>query len=426
MAAVVTGQAGYDAGYPWAQVGSAEERRNPGDYYLRPAEGGGEPPGRWWGAGAERLGLAGEVERKPWDLLITKRLDPQGGVTRLGKAPGGRSAEALYGRMLEAEPEATAERRAELHREAEAKSRQSPLYWDLTVSLSKSISVYHASIGENIRQAHIAGDAEAEAQWTATLAELNEMIYAANRAGLEYFQEQAGYTRTGSHAARIDGRETGQWHEADLAVAVWLQHTSRDGDPQMHLHNTIAHTAYTRADGKWRAPDTRGYSEFYGAMASIVALHLECAMTQRFGVEWELREDFGAEIKGITGEIMKEFSSRRQAINEATRELARQYEADTGRAPSQGMLAKLAQSANLSTRHGKEGALDLDQLRESWDTRLRELCGLRLRDIAPDVSNPPAGGATERRNPDPRNPGGAMAQGLSRAEERRAAEPAGR
>jgi hypothetical protein len=28
-----------------------------------------------------------------------------------------------------------------------------------------------------------------------------------------------GYTRTGSHNTRVHGRETGQWHEADLAVA---------------------------------------------------------------------------------------------------------------------------------------------------------------------------------------------------------------
>ena len=39
-----------------------------------------------------------------------------------------------------------------------------------------------------------------------------------------------GYTRTGSHNTRVHGRETGQWHGADLAVAHWLQHTSRDGD----------------------------------------------------------------------------------------------------------------------------------------------------------------------------------------------------
>ena len=38
-------------------------------------------------------------------------------------------------------------------------------------------------------------------------------------AGFGYFQREAGYTRTGSHNTRVHGRETGQWHEADLAVA---------------------------------------------------------------------------------------------------------------------------------------------------------------------------------------------------------------
>jgi hypothetical protein len=56
------------------------------------------------------------------------------------------------------------------------------------------------------------------------------MIWQAVRAGFTYFQQEAGYTRTGSHGTRVHGRETGQWHEADLAVAHWLQHTSRDGD----------------------------------------------------------------------------------------------------------------------------------------------------------------------------------------------------
>ncbi len=53
------------------------------------------------------------------------------------------------------------------------------------------------------------------------------MIWQAVWAGFEYFQREAGYTCTGSHNTRVHGRETGQWHEADLAVAHWLQHTSR-------------------------------------------------------------------------------------------------------------------------------------------------------------------------------------------------------
>jgi hypothetical protein len=45
------------------------------------------------------------------------------------------------------------------------------------------------------------------------------MIWQAVRAGFDYFQREAGYTRTGSHNTRVHGRETGQWHEAELAVA---------------------------------------------------------------------------------------------------------------------------------------------------------------------------------------------------------------
>jgi TrwC relaxase len=88
--------------------------------------------------------------------------------------------------------------------------------------------------------------------------------------GEQHLRREAGYTRTGSHNTRVHGRETGHWHEADLAVAHWLQHTSRDGDMQLHVHSQIAHTARTGIDGKWRAPDSWGYNEHLGAVAAIV------------------------------------------------------------------------------------------------------------------------------------------------------------
>ena len=127
------------------------------------------------------------------------------------------------------------------------------------------------------------------------------MIWQAVRAGFGYFQREAGYTRTGSHNTRVHGRETGQWHEADLAVAHWLQHTSRDGDMQLHVHSQIAHVARTVIDGKWRAPDSLGYNEHIGAVAAIVSQHLEEALTGRFGLAWEARDDgHGFEITGIS------------------------------------------------------------------------------------------------------------------------------
>ncbi len=179
--------------------------------------------------------------------------------TQLGRPPSsGRKAADLYAQLLAAEPHATTERKRELRTEAVRQARQSPLFFDLTLSLSKSISIFHASLGENARLARQAGDHEGDQYWTALVTEVDDMIYQAVRAGFGYFQREAGYTRTGSHNTRVHGQETGQWHEAELAVAHWLQHTSRDGDMQLHVHSQIAHVARTTTDGKWRAPDSLG------------------------------------------------------------------------------------------------------------------------------------------------------------------------
>ena len=56
-------------------------------------------------------------------------------------------------------------------------------------------------------------------------------------------------------------------------------------------------------DGKWRAPDSLGYNEHIGAVGAIVSQHLEEALTARFGLAWEARDDgHGFEIKGISGQ----------------------------------------------------------------------------------------------------------------------------
>ena len=245
MAVVATLSKGYDLDYIWKQVdrGPAKDAAS---YYIQASESGGEPPGRWWGPGARALGFepGQRVEREPYDLLFGERKAPDG--TQLGRPPGdGRKAADLYAQLLAAEPHATAERKRELRTEAVRKARQSPLFFDLTLSLSKSISIFHASLGENARLARQAGDHDGDQYWSALVGEVDEMIWQAVHAGFGYFQREAGYTRTGSHGTRVHGRETGQWHEADLAVAHWLQHTSRDGDMQLHVHSQIAHVAKT-------------------------------------------------------------------------------------------------------------------------------------------------------------------------------------
>jgi len=277
---------------------------------------------------------------------------------QLGRHPdNGRKAADVYKLLLATEPHATAERKRELRTEAVRKARQSPLFFDLTLSLSKSISIFHASLGENARLARQACDRDGDAYWSGLVGEVDAMIWQAVDAGFGYFQREAGYTRTGSHNTRVHGRETGQWREADLAVAHWLQHTSRDGDMQLHVHSQIAHVARTTTDGKWRAPDSLGYNEHIGAVAAVVAQHLEEALTARFGLEWVARDDgHGFEIKGISGEMMRVFSSRRESITADLRVRAARFEQRYGRAPSQRELAQLAQASNFKTRNPKHGA----------------------------------------------------------------------
>jgi hypothetical protein len=228
------------------------------------------------------------------------------------------------------------------------------------------------------------------------VAEVDEMIYQAVHAGFGYFQREAGYTRTGSHNTRVHGRETGQWREADLVVAHWLQHTSRDGDMQLHVHSQIAHAARTRTDGKWRAPDSLGYNEHIGAVAAITAQHLEEALTGRFGIEWTAREDgHGFEIKGISREMMRLFSSRRESISADLRAPPSGSSSVTA-APSQRELAQLAQASNFATRKSKEGAPGTAQLHAGCADKLARAHGIPLASVAPSVWHAATGNAAAR------------------------------
>jgi conjugative relaxase-like TrwC/TraI family protein len=307
---------GYDLDYAWRAVGEAY--RGAG-CYLAAAEAG-EPPGTWWGPGAERLGFGEgrQVEREAYDLLFGERKGPDG--RRLGRAPAnaGKAVE-IYKSLVAAEPGAGDHRRAGLRIVAQRQARTSPLYFDLTRSWSKDISIFHASLGAAVQRARDEADKHAEAVAAALLAEVDQILREANNAALAYFQREAGYVRTGSHVARVDGRESGQFREADLIVASWYQHTSRDGDMQLHTHNQIAHVAITRHDGKGRAPDSTAYYEHVRAAGQVASVHVESALTRRFGLGWAPRSDgMGFAIEGIGADLMAAFSHRRAEITKVT------------------------------------------------------------------------------------------------------------
>ena len=131
---VVTVAKGYDLGYIWKTQGKASGQHAAGGCYINAAQAG-EPPGRWWGPGAQALGFAAEqvVERGAYDAVYQQR-DPRTGE-KLGRPPGRyvRFADHLA-RLRAAEPHATAERVIELEREAAQATRQAAVYTDVTIS----------------------------------------------------------------------------------------------------------------------------------------------------------------------------------------------------------------------------------------------------------------------------------------------------
>jgi AAA domain/TrwC relaxase len=392
MGAVVTAKSGYDLGYAWKGQTGAEPEKSPGGYYMNAAQAG-EAPGRWFGPGAEALGLAeGQAlsteEDKVAYYAVYQQIHPVTGE-KLGRAPKNGSkteldADVYLAALLDAEPHATRERQRELAREAARMTRSTAPYTDVTVSWSKSVSILHASIRENARQARMAGDDSAAAWWDAREARFQQILQAANLAALRHAQEWAGMTRTGYHGGKVDGRETGRWAAAGVVVASWLQGTSRDGDPHDHEHNQFARMVQTVGDGKWRALDTMALRNQLPAMQAIAAAHGEPGLAREFGVAWVARADgAGNEIRGISQAQMDSYSSRAKAIEEGTPEAVRLWTAKHGRAPNQRELLYIQNEVWERTRDGKpEGAIDWDALGAKWDAT----AGGKLAQVARGVS----------------------------------------
>ena len=378
---------------------SPEPERSTGGYYINAAQAG-EPPGRWWGPGAAALGLGpGKVvERKPYKAVY-EQIDPRTGE-KLGRPRGNYAKYTDHlARLTAAEPHATAERLIELERQAAQATRQPAAYTDVTVSFSKSISVLHASIRENARRARLAGDERAAALLDRAGGEVpgrpapGEPRCAGVRAAVGWRHPH----RLSRHPGRR--QEPGRFEEAGLIVTSWLQGTSRDGDPQDHIHNQIARITRTVRDGKWRAHDTATLRSVIGALQAVAATAVECELTREFGVAWVPRADGrGNEISGITQAQMDAYSTRTVAVKEKERELAQAWERRHGRAPNSRELLYIAQDATLQSRKSKEaGEIDWDALVERWDATI----GGELASIAAAVSNAanPDGEGNSRRRP---------------------------
>ncbi|MEI7578362.1 MAG: MobF family relaxase [Armatimonadota bacterium] len=238
MSAMSGGQAGY-------YLGLARE-----DYYLE----GGEPPGVWFGQGAETLGLVGEVEPDHLYNLFD------------GLSPSG-------DRML-----------VQLQQH-EGKAEHRP-GWDLTFSAPKSVSVLWSQASDEIKKV------------------IQEAHFWAVKESLSYLQDVAGLTRRGK-----GGR---QMESAGLAVACFEHSTSRALDPQLHTHALVMNIG-VREDGTTGTVSSLPLFLHKMTAGALYRAELSARLESDLGVEIE-RQKTWFEIAGVSKELVQFFSKRREAI----------------------------------------------------------------------------------------------------------------
>jgi conjugative relaxase-like TrwC/TraI family protein len=347
---------GYDTAYLTDAVGNGTAAT---DYYTAAA---GEPPGYWQGAGARALGLEGQVDAEVMRRLYHEDIGPDGQVLarRQRRAKYPEAGGSLYER-IEAEVAAqvarlgrfcTPEEEREIRLRERAKFRTAVPFYDYTFSAPKSVSVLWASLLAAAAEAEAAGD-QAEAERLAErVAQVRGAVKRANDRMMAVAEREAAYVRTGHHSAT-----SGEYRDAEgFIVGSFEQSDSRDGMPQLHVHNAIANRGrrLDGADDKWRALDGQPLFRERLGFAALADRFLAQEL-ELLGYRTVLREDGSAlEVGGVSDEAADAFSTRAKELRDRARELALAYERNNGHAPGKAAWYRIRQQAALETRASKD------------------------------------------------------------------------
>ncbi len=321
-------------------------------YYTASAE----PPGQWVGKGAAALGLVGRVDPAVIARLYQHNIGPGGELLvkrRQSKAADEREQDAAAA-YLAAHPYASATELAELRAAERGTDPHLVPYFDLTVDAVKSVSVLHASYRVAARQARERGDQDQAAALDARGDEIENAVLDAARDALSWLERHATYTRTGHHSTR-----TGEWRDGDgLVASLFLHHISRDGDPHLHVHVAVWNRVQRadQADEKWRTLDSRSLHNQRLAVAPVTDRIVETRLSA-LGYAMVSRADGnGAEVGGVSQDVMNLFSSRSRALTPELKALIGQYQKTHGKPPSKRTIWLLGQQAAQNTRRTKAEA----------------------------------------------------------------------
>jgi conjugative relaxase-like TrwC/TraI family protein len=215
--------------------------------------GHGESPGRWYGAGANSLGLQGEASVAGFQAMFEGR-DPTTG--ELLGWPHSHNAVPAF---------------------------------DLVLRPTKSVSILYGlgdpATGGAVLSAHHAGLAEAVA----------------------YLDGHLGARRGHGGVQHVSGQGL---------LAVGFDHrTSREGDPLLHTHLVIANRVQG-PDGRWTALDGRDLYRHRLAADAIYRATYQRELVRTLGVEWTPADSHGnRELQGMPEGLVRGFSKRTGQID---------------------------------------------------------------------------------------------------------------
>ena len=172
---------------------------------------------------------------------------------------------------------------------------------------------------------------------------------------ITYLEREAGHGLRGHQG---DGQRAARIGTDGFVAAGFAHRTSRENDPQLHTHVVIANLLHGE-DGKWTAVDSRALHRHATTASYIYQATLRSELTRDLGVAWTSVDRGIAEIRGVPADLMREFSTRRTAIEN--------YLSVAGRDDT-----TASQQACLATRPAKRHEAP-DDLRQQWAARARRL-----------------------------------------------------
>ena len=205
---------------------------------------------------------------------------------------------------------------------------------DMTFSADKSVSALWAIAEPDMR------------------AEIEGMAVAAARAALEdTVLRYCSYTRVGKNGIQRPVA-------ADLMGATFPHGTSRENDPQLHVHCALFNLARTHDDGKYRAHHQYPVYSWKKAAGALFRAYMAWDLQQSLGVRMEQygpNAEF-TRIEGMPEDLKAFWSKRRKAIVALAGELG---------IPALGNAARLA-GVNKLTRAGKSHDNDPEVRHRRW------------------------------------------------------------